>query len=105
MESNLAQERQRAHAYLDRLPENQLAAVRGLLESILSPLDRRLALAPLDDESLTPAEAAAIQAGAASLDRNGGVPMETILSDFGIGIDELRAMPDPPLRETSNRNA
>jgi hypothetical protein len=81
MDSDLARERQRAHAYLNRLPENQLSAVRRLPESILSPLDRKLA--PMDDEPLTPEEAAAIRAGAASLERNGGIPMEEVLADFG----------------------
>ena len=67
MESTLTEERQRAHAFLDRLPKQQLSAVSGLLESMLSPLDRALALAPIDDEPLTPEDAAAIEAGIASL--------------------------------------
>src|SRR5258705_10627711 len=92
MESTLTQERQRAHAFLDRLPEEQLSAVSGLLESMLSPLDRKLALAPLDDEPLTPEESAAIQAGIDSLERNGGIPMETVLADFGLTMDDFRKM-------------
>ena len=104
MNPDLAQERQRAHAYLDRLPENQLSAVRGLLESILSPLDRKLALAPVDDEPLMPTEAAAIQAGVASLERNGGIPIEGILADLGIGMDDFGKMAEPPLQEESNGN-
>ena len=47
-------ERQHAHAFLDRLPDDQLSAVCGLLEKMLSPLDRKLALAPIDDEPVTP---------------------------------------------------
>ena len=39
-------QRQHAHAFLDRLPGYQLSAVCGLLETMLSPLDRKLALAP-----------------------------------------------------------
>jgi hypothetical protein len=104
MNPDLAQERQRAHAYLDCLPENQLSAVRGLLESILSPLDRKLALAPVDDEPVTPEEAAAIQAGIASLDSDGGVPMEEVLADLGLGMDDFRKMADPPLLEESIGN-
>jgi hypothetical protein len=37
-------ERQHVHAYIDRLPADQLSAVCGLLETMLSPLDRKLAL-------------------------------------------------------------
>jgi hypothetical protein len=92
MESTLTQERQRAHAFLDRLPQEQLSAVSGLLESMLSPLDRKLALAPLDDEPLTAEESAAMQAGVDSLERNGGVPMEAVLADFGLSMDDFHKM-------------
>jgi hypothetical protein len=61
---------------------------------MLSPLDRSLALAPFDDEPLTPEEAAAIDAGVASLDRNGGVPMEEVLADFGLTMDDFHRMAD-----------
>lgn len=88
--------RQQAHAYLDRLPGEQLAAVHDLLASMLSPLDRALALAPLDDEALPPDEAAAIEQGIASLDRNGGAPMEEILAGFGLTMDDFREMADDP---------
>jgi hypothetical protein len=72
MQANLNQQRQQAHALLDLLSAEKLTAVYGLLETMLSPLERKLALAPIDDEPLTPEEAAAIQAGADSLDKNGG---------------------------------
>ena len=55
-------ERQHAHAFLDRLPVGQLSAVGGLLATMHTPLDRKLALATIDNESVTPDEAAAIQA-------------------------------------------
>lgn len=81
--------RQEAHAYLDRLQSDQLAVVHDLLATMLSPLDRALALAPLDDEPLSPEEALEIERGIASLDRNGGVPMEEVLADFGLTMDDL----------------
>jgi hypothetical protein len=40
MESDNTEQRHHAHAFLDRLPADQLSAVCGLLESMLSPLDR-----------------------------------------------------------------
>src|SRR5450432_3805782 len=57
---------------------------------MLSPLDRKLALAPLDDEPVTLTESAAIAAGIASLESNGGVPLEEVLSD-GRGALGLRS--------------
>ncbi|MGD0870959.1 MAG: hypothetical protein ABSB88_15495 [Bryobacteraceae bacterium] len=93
------QQRQHAHAFLDRLPDAQVCAVCGLLETMLSPLDRKLALAPVDDEPLTPDEAEAIQAGIASLEQNGGVPMQEVLADFGLTMDDLQNMAEAPLPE------
>jgi len=103
MEHDLTARRHHAHAFLDRLPADQLTAVCGLLESMLSPLDRRLALAPIDDEPLTNEDIAAIHAGVASLERNGGVPMDVVLADFGLTMDDFHRMAETPLPEESNQ--
>lgn len=66
---------------------------------MLSPLDRRLERAPIDDEPVTPGEAAAIQAGITSLEQNGGVPLEAVLADLGITLDDFHKMADTPLSE------
>jgi hypothetical protein len=93
---DITEQRQHVHAYIDRLPGDQLTAVRGLLETMLSPLDRKLALAPIDDEPVTPEDLAAIEAGVASLERGGGVPMEEVLADFGLTMDDFRKMAETP---------
>ena len=93
---DISEQRQHVHAYIDRLHGEQLTAVCGLLEAMLSPLDRRLALAPIDDEQVTPEDIADIQAGVASLDRGGGVPMEDVLADFGLTMDDFREMVRTP---------
>jgi len=103
MESNPNRQRERAHAFLDRLPADRLSAVCGLLESMLSPLDRKLAVAPVDDQPLTPQEAAAIQAGIDSLAKNGGVSVEEVLADFGLTMDDFQKMAKTPLPEEFNR--
>jgi hypothetical protein len=92
-------ERRHAHVFLDRLPDDQLSAVCGLLETMLSPLDRRLALASIDDEPITPDEAAASQAGITSLEQNGGVPLAEVLADFGLSIDDFHKMAENPVPE------
>ena len=92
-------ERPHAHAFLDRLPDDRRSAVCGLLETMLSPLDRRLALAPIDDEPITPDEAAAIQARITSLEQNGGVPLEEVLADFGLSVDDFHKMAENPASE------
>jgi hypothetical protein len=49
MESDLTQERQQGHALLDMLSAEKLTAVRGLLEVMVEPLSRSLAMAPVED--------------------------------------------------------
>ena len=84
MEPNLNQERQQAHALLDLLPAAKLNAVRTLLEVMVEPLARSLALAAAEDEEITPETAAALDRARASLARGEGVPHEEILREFGL---------------------
>lgn len=81
--------RQSAHALLDLLPEAKLAAVHDLLE-LITWQD-----ADGDEESAE--ERALIQARLDSLDHSTTVPMETVLGDFGLSVEEFEqriAMPD-----------
>ena len=84
MEPNLNQERQQAHALLDLLPAEKLTAVRSLLEVMVEPLARSLALAPVEEEEITPDTAAALDRARASLLRGEGIPHEEILREFGL---------------------
>jgi len=84
MHNDQTQERQQAHALLDMLPDEKLAAVRGLLEVMVEPLSRSLASAPVEDEEITDETAAAIERSRASLARGEGIPHEEILREFGL---------------------
>jgi hypothetical protein len=84
MEPNLDQERQQAHALLDMLPAEKLNAVRSLLEVMVEPLARSLALAPVEDEEIAPGTAEAIDRSRASLHRGEGIPHEEMLREFGL---------------------
>jgi hypothetical protein len=84
MEPNINQERQQAHALLDMLPAGKVNAVRGLLEVMVEPLARSLALVPVEDEEITLETAAALDRAHASLDRGEGIPHEDILREFGL---------------------
>ena len=64
----------------------------ALLESMLSPLDRAVALAPVDDEPLTAEDREAIEASVASLEREGGVRLEEVLADFGLTLEDFQKM-------------
>jgi len=84
MELNLNQERQQAHALLDMLPAAKLNAVRSLLEVMVEPLARSLALAPVEDEEITAETAAALDRARVSLSRGEGIPHDEILREFGL---------------------
>jgi hypothetical protein len=84
MALDLQQEREQAHALLDLLPPAKLGAVRSLLEVMV------------DDDELTLRDRAAIQAGLDSLDKNGGIPMEEVLADFGLTMADFEKLPDAP---------
>jgi hypothetical protein len=84
MEADLNRERQEAHAFLDMLPPAKLAAVRSLLEVMAEPLERSLALAPVEEEEITPETAAALDRARASLARGEGIPHEDVLREFGL---------------------
>jgi hypothetical protein len=84
MEPDLSRQRQQAHVLLDMLPAEKLNAVRSLLEVMVEPLARSLAMVPVEDEELTPEVAAALDRARASLARGEGIPHEEILREFGL---------------------
>jgi len=84
MEPNLDQERRAAHALLDALPVEKLNVVKSLLEVMVEPLARSLALAPVEEEDLTPDTAAALDRSRVSLERGEGIPHDEILREFGL---------------------
>lgn len=59
---------------------------------MLDSIDRKLALAPMDDEPETEEERLAVAEAIESMKRNGGVPMEKVLADFGLILDDFRRM-------------
>jgi hypothetical protein len=84
MEPDVIQQRRQAHALLDMLPDEKLTAVRGLLEVMVEPLSRSLALAPVEDAEITPETGVALDRARASLDRGEGSPHEEVLREFGL---------------------
>lgn len=84
MEPNPDQGRRQAHALLDALPAEKLNAVRSLLEVMVEPLQRSLALAQVEEEGLTTDTAAALDCARASLARGEGIPHDEILREFGL---------------------
>jgi hypothetical protein len=79
-----SQERQRAHELLDMLPSDKVNAVCGLLEVMIEPLSRSLALAPTEEEDLTAETVAEIERARASIAAGKAIPHDEVLREFGL---------------------
>src|SRR5689334_14652481 len=90
---NLDQERREAHALLDVLPPEKLNAVKSLLEVMIEPLARSLAMAQLEEEEVTPETAAALDRARASLRHGQGIPHDEVLREFGLISERGRLAP------------
>ena len=64
--------REQAHQLIDQLPESQISALVGFLETIVDPVTAALRSASLDDEEETDEERTAVAQARRSLERNGG---------------------------------
>ena len=96
MSLDVVQERQQAHAYLDRLPLAQLSAVRSLLETMLpDPLSRALANAPLEDEEISEDEKQAVARSREWFKNNQGTSFEDVAAELGLSMDEIRHAKEP----------
>ena len=62
------------------------------MESIVDPLDLKLAMVTFDDEPETGEEREAAARAVESLERGGGIPMEVVLAEFGRTMEDFRRM-------------
>jgi hypothetical protein len=79
---------QLAHAYLDLLRPEHLSAVRGLLETMLDPVSKALANAPVEDEQISAAEQCEVAETREWLKHNEPIPHEKVLADLGLTMSE-----------------
>ena len=96
MNVDTQQARWRAHALLDFLPPGKLSAVRELLAAMVDPLQRALALTPLEDEEITEEEERAVAEAREWRKHNKPIPMEEILADFGLTAADFEKMAGDP---------
>ncbi|MGD0776109.1 MAG: hypothetical protein ABSC05_25115 [Candidatus Solibacter sp.] len=77
--------RQNAHRLIDCLPEQQISALVGLLETIVDPVATALREAPIDDEPETEEEKQAVAEAHDWLKRNGkGIPHAEAMRRLGL---------------------
>ena len=90
-------EKQQAHQLIERLAPSQVSAVVGLLQAMLDPVARAIANAPTDDEPVSEAETQAVARSEAWFEDRGGkgIPMEEVLADFGLTMEDLAGKDGP----------
>ena len=93
-----------ARQLLDHLAPDQVAAVVHVMEVMLDPVSRKLALAPLDDEPFTEEDRLAVAKADESRKHNEPVPLETVLADFGLTMTDWEKMGETPLPDQHNGN-
>ena len=102
MALDFVQERRQAHSYLDRLPPEQLSAVRGLLETMLDPVSRAIANAPIEDEEIGAEEELAVAEAREWLKHNKPIPHEEVLAELGLTMADFERMGCTPLPPEEN---
>ena len=87
-----AQTKQQAHELIERMAPGQIFAVVTVMETMLDPVSRAIANAPIDDEPETDAERQAVAASKAWMAEHPGhgTPFEELLSEFDVSAEELR---------------
>ena len=83
---NMTENREHAHHLIDRLPETQLSALVGLLETIVDPAVSALRHAQIDDEPETDEEKQEVAEAREWLRLNGGrgIPHEEAMRRLGL---------------------
>ena len=91
-----AQTKQRAHELIERMAPGQIFAVVTVMETMLDPVDRAIANAPLEDEEISEEETRAVAASKACMAEHPGqgIAFEELLSEFGVTVEELRHSQD-----------
>jgi hypothetical protein len=87
--------KEHAHELIDRLPPSQLMAVVGLLETMLDPVSRAVAQAPVDDEPLTADEEKALAESEEWLKSHESIPHDQVLAELGITQEEVDSYREP----------
>jgi hypothetical protein len=88
-------EREHAHQLIDRLPETQLSALVGLLETIVDPVAAALINTPEEDEEISAEEEAAVARSKEWFKHHEGIPFEKVVAELGFTMDQVRNSKDP----------
>jgi hypothetical protein len=96
-------QREHAQRLLNHLAPDQVDAMVHLMEVMLDPLSRKLALAPIDDEPFTEQDRQAVAEADQWLQHNQPIPLENVLADFGLTMTDWETMAKTPLAEENGQ--
>ena len=91
----MAADKQHAHELIDRLAPGQVPAAIGMLESLLDPVARVVANAPLDEEPLSAAGAKALDEAREWSLHHKAIPHEDVLAELGLTWEEVDRFQEP----------
>ena len=94
--------RENAHRLIDRLPDRQISALVGLLETIVDPVAAALRNAPIEDEEIGAEEERAVAEACEWLKHNKPIPHEEVLAVLGLTPDDFESMGRTPLPPEEN---
>jgi hypothetical protein len=94
--------RRHAHELIDRMPEAQVSALVGLLETMVDPIDAALRDAPIENEEISEHEERAVAEARVWLKHNKPIPNEDVLADFGLTLEDFARMGRTPLPSEKN---
>lgn len=78
----MSETRQHAHELIDRMPESQLSALVGLLETIVDPV--------LEDEEIGEEEEQAVARSKEWFKHNRGASLEDVAAELGFTMEQIR---------------
>jgi Mg-chelatase subunit ChlI len=88
-------DKQHAHELIDQLPSSQVPTAIGMLKSLLDPVARAIANAPIDDEPLTPEDEKALAEARESSKAGKWIPHEEVLAEFGLTPEDVDKFQGP----------
>lgn len=94
---DLVAEREQLHSLVDRLDVRQVHAMRGLLETLIPNAGPANDGIDWEDEEISPEEEAGVALARESLKRNGGIPLEEVIAEFGLTMADFERMRETPL--------
>ena len=94
-------DKEHARQLLNHLAPDQMAAVVHLMEVMIDPSSRNMAVVPIEDEEISEEESLAVAESLEWLKHNEPIRHEEVLADFGLTLADFERMaettfpPDP----------